>query len=116
VFASWCPHCKDEIAILDGLRAAHPGVRILGVNYRAHEEYDARGDAAAVRAYVRDHAPWMRVVPADDDLYARLGRPTKIPTMYVWDGAGDLVQIYDRRVRDLPDADELAALFAQLGA
>ncbi|MCE9579935.1 MAG: TlpA family protein disulfide reductase [Deltaproteobacteria bacterium] len=116
VFASWCPHCKDEIAILDGLRARHPGLRVLGVNYRGHEEYDGRGDALAVRAYVRDHAPWMPVVPADDALYAQLGRPSKIPTIYVWDRGGDLVEIYDRRVRALPTAAELDALLARLGA
>ncbi len=116
VFASWCPHCQDELAILEALRAPHPGLRVLGVNYRAHEEYDGRGDAQAVRAYVRDHAPWMPVIPAGDALYGQLGRPTKIPTIYVWDARGDLVEIFDRRARPLPTAAELDALLARLGA
>ena len=116
VFASWCSHCHDEIATLAALRASHPGLRVIGVNYRGHEEYDARGNAAAVRSYVRDVAPWLPVVPADEALFTELGRPPKIPTLYVYDARGALVQIYDRQAREQPDAGELDALFARLGA
>ena len=116
VFASWCTHCHQEIAVLDALRARHPGLRVIGVNYRGHEEYDARGNAQAVRAYVRDFAPWMRVVPAGEPLFTELGRPPKVPTIYVYDARGALVQIYDRQYREPPDAGELDALFARLGA
>jgi len=114
-FASWCSNCHDELAVLAGLRGAHPTVRILGVNYRAHEEYGGRGDARAVRDYVARHAPWMRVVPAGEQLFARLGRPPKIPTLFVYDRAGALVAIYDRRERAMPDGDELDELFRRLG-
>jgi len=85
VFASWCVHCRDELAAIDQLRALHPGLRTLGVNYRAHEEYDNRGDAERVRAYVGDHAPWLVVVPVDDAVFAALGRPPKVPTLFVYD-------------------------------
>lgn len=116
VFASWCPHCHDALAVLDGLRPAFPRLRVLGVNYRGHEEYDGRGSSDAVRAYVARHAPWLRVVPADDALFAALGQPPKIPTLYVYDRAGTLRAIYDRRQRRLPDAAELRALLARIGA
>jgi thiol-disulfide isomerase/thioredoxin len=116
VFASWCTHCHDEIAVLGALRAAHPGLRVIGVNYRGHEEYDARGNAAAVRGYVQAFAPWLRVVPAGEALFDELGRPPKIPTLFVYDARGALVQIFDRSQRPQPDAGELDALFARLGA
>ncbi len=116
LFASWCPHCHDEIQLLDALRAAHPGLRVIGLNYRGHEEYDARGNAAAVRNYRRHFAPWMRVVPADERLFDEIGRPPKIPTMFVYDAGGALVQVYDRRVRAMPDGAELEGLLARLGA
>ena len=116
VFASWCEHCHDELAVIAGLRAAHPALRVIGVNYRGHEEYDQRGNSEAVRNYVRNYAPWLRVVPADERLFDELGRPPKIPTMYVYDGGGALVQVYDRQLRDMPDRAELEALFARLGA
>ncbi|MDB4961741.1 MAG: alkyl hydroperoxide reductase/thiol specific antioxidant/Mal allergen [Myxococcales bacterium] len=115
VFASWCEHCKTELAVIDGLRSAHPRTRILGINVRAHEEYAARGSAAAVRAYVATSAPWLRVVPADDALFAALGRPPKVPTIYVFDAAGAVAARFDRRERAMPDASELAALLARLG-
>ena len=70
VFASWCPHCKDELVELDAIRGHH--VRMLGVNYRGHEEYDHRGNSVAVRAFA-DRTPWLRVVPIEDALYQALG-------------------------------------------
>src|SRR5688572_17079227 len=76
VFASWCGHCRDEMLVLNALHDRHPEVRVLGVNYRAHEEYDGRGDAGAVRAFVAERAPWLRVIPADDRLWTRLGSPS----------------------------------------
>ncbi len=116
VFASWCDHCHKELDILAKLRPAHPGLRVLGVNFRGHEEYKDRGNAEAVQKYVALHAPWLRVVPADDALFTALGSPPKIPTLYVFDRAGTLVQIYSRTERAMPDADELRELFRRIGA
>ena len=113
VFASWCPHCKEELVELDSLRSHH--VRMLGVNYRGHEEYDQRGNSAAVRTFA-EHTPWLRVVPIDDATYTALGRPALIPSLYVFDRTGALVESYDRRTRKPPSRDELAALLAKLGA
>ena len=59
---------------------------------------------------------WMRVVPADERLFDEIGRPPKIPTMFVYDAGGALVQVYDRRVRAMPDGAELEGLLARLGA
>ncbi|MGE0400665.1 MAG: TlpA family protein disulfide reductase [Kofleriaceae bacterium] len=113
-FASWCVHCRDHLAVIDAVRAAHPRVRILGVNYKAHEEYASRGSSDAVRAYVRESAPWLRVVPIDGDVFRALGAPPKVPTIFVFDRAGVLVETYDRRARALPDAAELDALLRRI--
>jgi thiol-disulfide isomerase/thioredoxin len=114
VFASWCQHCHRELDILAKLRT--PNVRIVGVNYKGHEEYDHRGNAQAVRDYVGHTAPWLTVVPADDTLFQRLGQPPQVPTMFVYDRNNNLVAVYDRRERALPDADELRDLLRRLGA
>lgn len=116
VFASWCEHCQRELAVIDSLRASHPRLRILGVSYQAHEEYAARGSPSALRAYIAAHAPWLRVIPADDALFTALGRPPKVPTIYVFDHGGALAAQYDRRHRKMPDAAELGALLTRLGA
>jgi thiol-disulfide isomerase/thioredoxin len=113
VFASWCEHCHETMAALASLRA-RPDVRIVGVNFRWQEEYDARGDAAAVRAYVSREAPWMRVVPGDEHLWSALGAPPKVPTIYVYDASGRLAAVYDRRARPSPEEPELAALLDRL--
>ena len=113
VLASWCEHCKAELRELDAIRAHH--VRLIGVDYRGHEEYDHRGGADAIRAFARA-TPWLRIVPVDDTLFDALGRPPLIPTIYVYDRAGALVQTFDRRQRTPPDRAELAALLERLGA
>ena len=56
----------------------------------------------------------MRVAPIDEPLFTRLGRPPKIPTLFVFDRGGALIAVYDRRERPMPDARELDALFATL--
>lgn len=116
VFASWCVHCRGEFEVIARVRAAHPTSRVLGINYRGHEEYAGRGSDPAVRAYVAAHAPWLRVVPAGEALFQALGRPPKVPTIYIYDRAGALVARYDRRDRPLPGEDELAAVLRGLDA
>ena len=115
-FASWCPHCHDELAILDHLRASHPALRILGLNYKGHEEYDHLGGSTEIRRYVAEHAPWLRVVPAEDALFEAFGSPPKIPAMFVYDARGVLVETFDRTQREQPGERELETLLTRLGA
>lgn len=107
VFASWCEHCRNELPVLAQFRDKHPTVRIVGVNYRGHEEYDGRGDAAAVRQFVVERAPWLRVVPADEALWTSLGRPARVPTIYVFDRAGVLLRTFDRDDAPPPSLEQL---------
>jgi len=110
VFASWCPHCKAELGELEPLRAR---ARMLGVSYRGHEDYAGRGSSAAVRAFAQ-RTPWLRVVPIDDALFAALGSPPQIPSIYVFDKHGALVATYSRKERPPPDRAELAAVLDKL--
>ncbi len=114
LFASWCSHCRHELALLATLLPRHPGVGVIGLNYRPHEEYDQRGNAEAVRDFVAANAPWLVVVPADDTLFTAIGRPPKVPTMFVYDGAGQLVTTFDRRQRPPASEAELEAALAAI--
>ncbi|HEY6038016.1 MAG TPA: TlpA disulfide reductase family protein [Kofleriaceae bacterium] len=110
VFASWCPHCRAELAELEPLRTR---ARWLGVNYRGHEDYAGRGSPAAVKAFAQ-RTPWLRVVPIGDAVFAALGSPPQIPTLYVFDRRGVLVASYSRKERPPPDKAELAAVLDKL--
>lgn len=113
LLASWCHHCRDELLVFDTLRKAHPHVRWLGLNYKPHEEYDHRGNAEAVRALAAD-TPWLRIVPADDALFDAFGAPPKVPTIFVYDSRGTLVETFDRRDRPVPREQELDDLLRSI--
>lgn len=115
VFASWCQPCRRELAMLGELRRARPGVRVIGVNPIAYEEYEDYGDEQALRRYVASSAPWLPVVRADRDLLTALGTPRKVPTLYVFDGTGKLVRSFLREDRPPPAREELEELLAMLG-
>jgi thiol-disulfide isomerase/thioredoxin len=108
VMASWCRACREELARFDQLRASHPRVRWLGVNYKQHEEYDGRGNASAIAALAHE-VPWLRIVPAEEALYTAVGRPAKIPSVLVFRGR-QLVARFDRERRAAPTHAELDAL------
>ena len=110
VFASWCPHCKAELAELEPLRTR---ARLLGVNYRGHEDYAGRGSSAAVKAFAQ-RTPWLHVVPIDDAVFEALGSPPQIPSLYVFDRKGVLAATYSRKERPPPDKSELAAILDKL--
>lgn len=110
VFASWCGHCRTELPVIAALKERHPSVRVLGINYRAHEEYGGRGGPIEVRAFVSDQAPWLRVVPVDEVVWSSLRRPARVPAIYVFDRAGALVRTFDPRTNRLPTLEELEAV------
>jgi hypothetical protein len=110
VFASWCGHCRHQIGQLAEVIEGRDDVRVLGINFLHHEEYDDRGDSQAVRDYLAAEAPWLQVVPADEDLWRALGSPSKVPTIYVFDDAGELRQVWDRRDAELPTYSDVAAV------
>jgi thiol-disulfide isomerase/thioredoxin len=114
VFASWCGHCRVEMDILAELMARRADARVVGVNFRHHEEYDGRGDSAEVRAFVAERAPFMTVVPAGEDLFYALGSPPRVPTMFIYDAQGQLIASYDPKVRPSPGYGELRALLDDL--
>lgn len=115
VLASWCEHCAAELAILDRLHRTHPALRVVGVSYAAHEEYDHRGSPAALRSYAAKR-PWLPIVTADDALFSALGAPPQIPALFVFDHGGAVAAHYDRRQGAMPNADELTNVLARLGA
>lgn len=115
VLASWCEHCAAELAILDRLHRTHPALRVVGVSYAAHEEFDHRGNPAALRIYAAKR-PWLPIVTADDGLFAALGAPPQIPALFVFDHGGALAAHYDRRSGPMPNGDELTNVLARLGA
>lgn len=108
VFASWCGHCKKELSELGQLRQNHPNLRIIGVN--AYEDFQGISNRDKLNSYIADNAPWLtEIVPADSTLLADFGGIPKIPTLFLYDAQGGVVEEYRRNIRPAPSPEELEA-------
>jgi thiol-disulfide isomerase/thioredoxin len=112
VFASWCVHCRHELAVLTELQKGRPGVHIIGLN--AYEDFDDASNETLLRAYLAASAPWLPVVHADDALLRDLGGVPKIPSLFVFDAAGHLAKAWKRNERVPPTRAELEDTLSKL--
>lgn len=104
-FASWCHPCRHELALLGELHTEDPELRVVGLN--AYEEWSDRSDQAALRDFLAENAPWLQVVHADAELMKVFGGVPKIPTMFVFDGKGELTAEFRRDRRAPPSKAEV---------
>lgn len=111
VFASWCSPCRQELHILGELVRDNPALRVIGIN--AYEEWGSFSDEQRLRAYLGAHAPWLQVVPSTGPLLAALGGVPKIPSLFLFNAAGQPVAEFQRVRRAPPGRDELAAAIEQ---
>lgn len=112
MFASWCGHCHVQLDLLNRLRLAHPTVNFIGLSYAPFEQFNANGDLARLRTYAAAYAPWLPIYALPQSLFQRVGRPSKVPTLWVFSADGALVATFDRAVRSAPEFEELEALVA----
>jgi peroxiredoxin len=87
-WATWCPPCKREIPDFIDLQSAYrsKGVQFVGV---ALDEPDK------VRAFAREHEMNYPVLLGTDDVAARYGGISGIPTTYIIDRNGRIVERYE---------------------
>ena len=103
-WATWCAPCQEESADLAALVDRYPGrLRVIGLSV------DELGPEA-VRAWVAAHGVKYPVGIADAGLQARFGGIDAVPTSFVLDAEGRIVQkhvglypplVYDLEVRAL---------------
>jgi thiol-disulfide isomerase/thioredoxin len=107
VFASWCGHCRHELAVLGDLVRDEPALRVVGVN--AYETWSQLSDETRLREFLASTAPWLRVVHGDEALLGALGGVPKIPSLFLFDRHGRLVEDWRRQERAPPDLPDLRA-------
>ncbi len=111
-FASWCGHCRRELAELGELRKRYPTLRIIGLN--AYEDFRDYSDSQRLQAYIAENAPWMtEIVTADESMREIFGNVPKIPTLFLYSSTGEVIAEYRRDKRPPPSAQELEQAIAQ---
>ena len=121
-FASWCPPCHTEFRHLAELRHAFAEKDLTIVAINQFESFAGFDDGGArLQGFLDRHEPKHFVITGNDEIAARFGGVTRIPTMLVFDGKGRPVYRFIHRknsAKTNPRYDELhkavtAALPAQ---
>ena len=89
-FASWCPPCRIEFSHLNELRAEYDtdDVAIIAVNL--WENWSTfQDDGARLNRFLLKTEPVFSVVKSDDATGLLFGDVQRIPTVFVWDRAGN---------------------------
>lgn len=90
-FASWCPPCRPEFGYLNEVRRTFPEreVAILAINL--FEDFFSKDRAARMARFLDRTKPEFAVLqgPRDPEIEARFGGVDRIPTVYVYDRAGE---------------------------
>jgi thiol-disulfide isomerase/thioredoxin len=105
VFNTWCDDCQKELGVLAALVQDEPRVGVVGLNFG--EADGGKSDEGKLHAYVKDHAEWLRVIMAHDDLIKALGGVPKLPAIFLFDAEGKRVGTYQSSERTMPELKEL---------
>lgn len=90
-FASWCPPCREELAHLKKIHAAHRarGLEILAINL--FEEFDNFSNSKRLAAYLKRMQPGFPVLKGDAEISSLFGEIRRIPALFVFDRSGEPV-------------------------
>lgn len=109
-WASWCPPCRDEFRHLNRVQDVYGdrGLLVLGVN--AFEDWGGLSSPAKRKRFLKQTAPEFRLVESRPDTLKAFGGIDRIPTVLLFDPAGDVAYqfIHER------DATKMHVTFAEL--
>ncbi|HMW00626.1 MAG TPA: TlpA disulfide reductase family protein [Acidobacteriota bacterium] len=86
-WATWCPPCRSTLSWLGELKAEHPDqLNIVGIAIDSEE--------AKIKEMTEKLRPSVHIVNGSKDRISKFGIITSVPTLYVFDQNGRLVQAF----------------------
>lgn len=87
-FASWCPPCRWEFKSLNALRQKYgeEELSIIAVNW--FEDWDKRNMDRRMKRFLKATKPRFPLVAGHEELIAKFGGISRIPTLFVFDRSG----------------------------
>ena len=87
-FASWCPPCHAEFRHLIEIDAEFRGRGVTTVAINLFEGFGGLSSPAMLRAFLEKHDPAFAAVSGTAPIKRAFGDVRRIPTVFVFDGAG----------------------------
>ncbi len=84
-FASWCPPCIHEFAVLKKIRSEYESSDVTLVAVNVHEAFGNDAGGFRLKRFLKRADPGISVVKGDKRLRDLFGGVARIPTMFVLD-------------------------------
>lgn len=110
-FASWCPPCRVEFEHLNELASEYETTELQIVAVNVYEDFlEDEQDEIRLKRFLSDTNPDFSVVEGTESVRKAFGDVDRIPTVFVFDTAGDTVMhfVHQRGAKKMSaDLDEL---------
>ncbi len=87
-FASWCPPCIHEFAVLKQVRGEYATADVTLIAINVHEDFGNDTGGLRLKRFLQRADPGISVIKGDKGLRDLFGGVARIPTLFVLDAQG----------------------------
>lgn len=87
-FASWCPPCRDEFAVLNRIRREFSESELDIVAINLFENFSGLSNPHKLKRFLKQTAPQFPAHEGNDDIGKIFENVQRIPTVFIFDRSG----------------------------
>lgn len=87
-FASWCPPCRDEFAVLNKIRREFSESELDIVAINLFEDFSGLSNPHKLKRFLKQTAPRFPTLKGNNDIGKIFENVQRIPTVFIFDQSG----------------------------